>query len=277
MCLILFAHRAHPRYRLVLAANRDEFHDRPSVAAAEWEDAPGVFGGRDLRSGGTWLGVTSTGRWSAVTNYRDPSEFGRSGPSRGRLVADFLRSDATGEAYLEEVVREAHRYPGFNLLVGDGRDVFWTSNRLPRAAESAGHPPYHRLAAGVYGLSNHLLDTPWPKVERGRGGLSRLLEAADEPGPGTLLHLLMDRAVAADTDLPATGVPLDLERALSAPFITLPDYGTRASSALLIGTDASILLAERRFDGRGAAGGETLVRVAPPARPPSRPLDRSDP
>ena len=243
MCLILFAHRAHPRYRLVVAANRDEFYARPTAPAAPWPDAPEVVAGRDLRGGGTWMGIARSGRWAALTNYRDPAEQDHPGPSRGHLVADFLRAAVEPARYLEELLPRAAEYAGFNLLVGDADGVLWFSNR-------AGTPPV-LLTPGVYGVSNHLLDTPWPKVLRGKRELARLLaDGAVEADP--LLDLLLDRAYAADHELPATGVGRERERVLSASFIASPGYGTRASTALLVEHDGSALLAERTFE-QGAA------------------------
>jgi uncharacterized protein with NRDE domain len=237
MCLILLAIDTHPRYPLVIAANRDEFYARPTSAARWWEDAPEVLAGRDLRSGGSWMGVTRAGRWAAVTNYRDPSEFGRSAPSRGALVSDFLRGDLGPEAYLRRLLPRAEEFNGFNLLVGDLDEVWWLSNRATGPV---------RVEAGVHGLSNHLLDTPWPKVERGTRELTRIL-AGPDPSPDTLLDLLLDRTLAADHQLPETGMDRDRERALSPAFILTPDYGTRASTALLLDRDGELRFQERSF------------------------------
>lgn len=235
MCLILFALSAHPRYSLVLAANRDEFFARPTRAAHWWEDAPEVLAGRDLRGGGSWLGVTKRGRWAAVTNFREPGSIRADAPSRGALVSDFLRGDLPPERYLEDLLARAGDFNGFNLLVGDASGAWWLSNR------GDGVLP---VAPGVHGLSNHLLDTPWPKVERGRRELERVLAA---PEPDALLDLLLDRTLAADHLLPETGVGRELERELSASFILTPDYGTRSSTALLLSRDGTALLRERTF------------------------------
>jgi uncharacterized protein with NRDE domain len=240
MCLVLLAHEAHPRYRLVVGANRDEFYARPTQPAGWWPDAPGVLAGRDLREGGSWMGVTREGRWAAVTNYRESPPQRAGAPSRGELVGDYLRGDESPGAYLARLRPRAQRYSGFNLLVGEPGTLHWTSNRS--VEPSPGRP----LSPGVYGLSNHLLDTPWPKVERGKRALQALLRSPDlEPAP--LLDLLLDRTFAADHDLPDTGVGLDLERALSSMFIVSPDYGTRSSTALLIDHDGHGLLVERGY------------------------------
>ncbi|MEX2572030.1 MAG: NRDE family protein [Gemmatimonadota bacterium] len=250
MCLVLFAHDIHPAYSLVLAANRDEFHDRPTAPAGMWDDAPEVLGGRDLRMGGTWLAVTRSGRWAAVTNYRDPSEFERLARSRGHLVSDFVTGRQSPEGYLAELEAARGDFSGYNLLAADRHRVFWSSNRAP------GSTPRRPLGAGIYGLSNHLLDTPWPKVTRGKTALSDLIASPDDLAPERLLDLLLDRTLAAEHELPATGVTLELERALSAAFIRTPGYGTRSSTALLIRRDGGIHFAERRFDEKGETVGE---------------------
>lgn len=237
MCLILLAHAAHPEYRLVLAANRDEFYDRPTAPAARWPEAPHVVAGRDLRGGGTWLGVAEGGKWAAVTNYRDPAEFGRTGPSRGRLVADYLRHPESPERYVSRVAEEMHEMSGFNLLVGDAGSVWWISNRAPELAGP--------VRPGIHGVSNALLDTPWPKVVRGTAELERLVAPGETPEPARLTAILLDRTEAADHELPDTGVERDLERALSSPFISTPGYGTRSSTVLLIHSSGRAELVER--------------------------------
>lgn len=232
MCTLLFAVDAHPRYRLVVAANRDEFYARPTEAVRWWPDAPDVLAGRDLQAGGTWLGVTRGGRWAALTNIRDPKDVRVGAPSRGALVAEFLRGDAPPEDYLRAI--EARRYPGFNLVVGDADGTWYLSQRSDAL---------RRLEPGVYGVSNGLLGAPWPKVERGEASLRALL-ARPEIGAGELLALLADPTPAADAELPDTGVGLALERALSPLFVAMPGYGTRSSTALLIEVGGQALLRE---------------------------------
>lgn len=243
MCLILFAYEAHPDYRLVLAANRDEFYARPTATAAAWADAPQVVAGRDLCAGGTWMGVTLQGRWAALTNFRDPLEFGREGPSRGRLVADYLVGESSPEVYLSGLRPRASDFNGFNLLAGDQDSLFWYSNRAPGVGQ--------RLAPGTYGLSNHLLDTAWPKVTRGKAALAQLLRDASTLEPDDLLAVLLDRTYAADHELPDTGLARDRERMLSSLFIVSPEYGTRSSTALLIARDGHVLLVERTYEHGG--------------------------
>ena len=226
MCLILLAYRCHPGHELVVAANRDEFHDRPTAPLAFWEDVPQVLAGRDLKEGGTWMGVTRAGRFAAITNYREHGRVLSNAPSRGHLVSAYLQDSIPAEAYLERLLPQASRYNGFNLLLGDAAGLYYYSNR-------AGAPQL--LPPGWHGLSNHLLDTPWPKLKRGVSLLRGALDAYSDPAPDDLLSLLMDRAPASDLELPRTGVPLEWERWLSPIFIDAPGYGTRSSTLLLAG------------------------------------------
>jgi uncharacterized protein with NRDE domain len=244
MCLILIAHRADPRYRLVVAANRDEFFRRPTAAADYWSDAPHVLGGRDLEKGGTWMGVATDGRWAAVTNFRDGASPEPGTRSRGGLVAGYLSGSARAQAYMASMERGVHEYHGFNLLAGDDAGVHYLSNKDDGS---------RMLAAGVYGLSNHLLDSPWPKVERGKLALREALAGAAKPDGliETLLTALSDRSIAEERALPSTGIGKDWERRLSAAFIGAPGYGTRASTVLLIDHDGEVNFRERSFGERG--------------------------
>ncbi len=251
MCLILFAHRAHPAYRLVVAANRDEWFRRPTASAAFWVDAPEIFAGRDLEQHGTWLGVTTTGRFAAITNFRDPGSHRPDAPSRGRLVSDFLRARATPAAYLERLGSDAASYNGFSLLVGDGASLCFFSNREGEV---------RRLEPGVYGLSNSLLDVPWPKVRLGKDRLTRQLNARVDAD--ALLALLDDTRTAADDDLPRTGVSSEWERKLSALRIVADGYGTRSSTALLVGAEGDVSIAERSFDEDGREQSTVRERFA---------------
>jgi uncharacterized protein with NRDE domain len=239
MCLILFAHRAVPGHALVLAANRDEFFARPTESANYWTDAPHVLAGRDLEKGGTWMGVTRDGRWAAVTNFRDATCPETGTRSRGELVARYLMEGSPAAAYAAAVASAGAEYHGFNFLVGDGEGVHYISNRGARPQV---------LQPGIYGLSNHLLDTPWPKVERGKREMESLLGGYPEDPTERLLAVLADRRPAAAEDLPETGVSRDREKLLSASFIRAPGYGTRASSVLLIAYSGEASLRERSFD-----------------------------
>lgn len=245
MCLILFAYEAHPSYRLILAANRDEFYERPTGPAAFWPDAPGLLAGRDLRHGGTWLGVTRAGRFAALTNYRDPSAKLDGARSRGGLVTDFLKNRQPPAHYAREVAATAAAYDGFNLLAGDAQTLYYFSNR-------GGAPS--KLAPGVYGLSNHLLDTPWPKVARGKRALGEVIGTGDALAPEAVIEILFDRVRAADAELPDTGVGVEVERVLSPLFIASPGYGTRSSTVVLIDREGKLTFVERSFGGGSDAG-----------------------
>ena len=235
MCLILIAYRVHPGYELLVAANRDEFHHRPTAPLAFWGDSPQVLAGRDLKEGGAWMGFTRTGRFAALTNYRDPSHVLPDAPSRGYLVRDYLQGVESACDYLDRLTSCAPAYNGFNLLLGDETGLYYYSNRAGGV---------QALTPGVYGLSNHLLDTPWPKLQRGRNALWRVLDHGSEPTPDALLSLLTDRTPAPDAELPSTGVPLEWERWLSPIFIDAPGYGTRSSTALLVKARRRALMVE---------------------------------
>ena len=251
MCLIYLAWRRHPRYPLVVAANRDEYHTRPAAPAHWWEDAPGVLAGRDLEAGGTWMGITRGGRFAAVTNYHDPAAGRRAGaPSRGALVGAFLTGGESAPEYLDRVVEEGHRYNGFSLLAMDGETLAFASNRSPEAM---------RLDPGVYGLSNHLLDTPWPKVTSGKAELERLVAKPGVRVPD-LLALLAPRereeALCADT-----GSDLGRMQWHSSRFILGGPYGTRASTVVLLDAGGAGIFVERSFDACGAVTGEARFEL----------------
>jgi len=249
VCLILFAHRAHLAYRLVVAANRDEWFCRPTAPAAFWPDAPHVLAGRDLEAKGTWLGVTRSGRFAALTNFRDAESRRTDLPSRGALVSDFLTSDVAPEEYLRSLRAQAGRYNGFSLLVADARSVRYLSNRKGAARE---------LPSGVYGLSNYLLDAPWPKVRAGKARLAAHLEG--RVSAERLLEILDDTHEAPDDDLPRTGVSLEWERQLSPIRILAGAYGTRSSTVVLVSAEGEIDFLERSFDPSGAESGSVRER-----------------
>jgi len=253
MCLILLAWRAHPEYPLVFAGNRDEAYERPSAAAEFWADDPQIFGGRDLEKGGTWLGITRPGRMAAVTNYRDGPGAAAMPRSRGELTANFLRESEEPRAYLERVAPGAEDYGGFTLIVGDPDRLLAFSNRGSAIEE---------LAPGVHGVSNHLPNTPWPKVVRGKQRLTELLNAGEAELVDGLFHALADRTVAPDAKLPDSGVGLQRERELSPAFVAGDRYGTRASTVMLVSRSNEVLFVERRFGARGAPLGEGSRRFA---------------
>lgn len=244
MCLALVALDAHPRYRCVIAANRDEFHARAATPAHWWGN--GILAGRDLAAGGTWFGVTRTGRWALITNFREGVPRDPNAPSRGGLVTHMLRDEASPLRAAAALLPEGGRYHGFNLLVGAGGHAAFASNRASGALE---------LGAGIHGLSNHLLDTPWPKLVRGKARLKAWL-ADDDPSLAAAFALLADRVPVRDGALPSTGVSARWERLLSSPFIVSAEYGTRCSTLLMIAADGSARFVERSFDAGGDATGE---------------------
>ncbi|HUU73841.1 MAG TPA: NRDE family protein [Burkholderiales bacterium] len=247
MCLIVFAWKAHPRYSLVLAANRDEVFDRPSARLDYWDDQPDVLGGRDIEKGGTWFATNVDGRWAAVTNFRESQPAAPSSWSRGHLVSGYVASQASAAEYARDISEPLPRYSGCNLLVGDAQALFYASNRDQRHTGAR----IEKLSPGVHGLSNHLLNTPWPKVQRCKRSLQALLGAGKSGISDDLFHLLADRTPANDDELPATGVSHTRERMLSSPFIVSKGYGTRASTVLLVDNDGTCVMQERSFGSDG--------------------------
>jgi uncharacterized protein with NRDE domain len=251
MCLVLVVWRVHPRYSCAVAANRDEFHARPTAPAEWWPHRPQILAGRDLEAGGTWLGLTRTGRFAALTNYRDPEQRRAQAPSRGTLVTSMLESGATvaeGLAYLRRVGAD---YNAFNLIFSDGERLGIYESVLGRGRE---------LAPGIYGLSNHLLDTPWPKVQNAKGRLQAALD--DMTGTAPLLGLLRDDRPAPDAQLPRTGVSLEWERLLSSAFVRAPDYGTRCSTIVRIETQGRAYFDEWSWNSVGADIGKISLQFA---------------
>lgn len=228
MCLILFAYKVHPKNKLIVAANRDEFYERPTAPAHFWEDHPHILAGRDLRKLGTWMGVTRNGRFAALTNYRDPNEVTEGKRSRGDLVADFLKGSASPADFMNRASAHRSSYPGYNLLAGNLEELLYYSNVEDRV---------ELLQPGIYGVSNHVLDTEWPKVKKGKEGLSALLDNAEGNLAENLFTLLRNADPAPDDRLPKTGVSLEWERILSPLFIKSDGYGTRSSTVLLMSKD----------------------------------------
>jgi uncharacterized protein with NRDE domain len=239
VCLVVLGLKAHPLYPLVVAANRDEFLARPSAPAAFWPGSGGVLAGRDLSAGGTWLGVTRSGRFAALTNVRDPRNVLAAAPSRGAIVAGFLLASDAPLPHLRRVAADPVRRNGYNLLAGEGGRLAWHSN--------AGGEP-REVAPGVHAVSNALLDTPWPKTRRAAARLGEVLARAGEIDPEELFGILSDRTGAPDVELPDTGVGLAAERLLASPFIVSPGYGTRGSTVLLVSRGGRATFLERRYD-----------------------------
>ncbi|HSL18405.1 MAG TPA: NRDE family protein [Methylomirabilota bacterium] len=255
MCLLVVAWQADPELPLVLAGNRDEFHHRPAAPAGWWEAPGGVVGGRDLEAGGSWLALHRSGRIAVVTNFREPLADSPGRRSRGELVVGAVTSEGPLEAWLNRLAGRGDDYGGFNLVVGDGRELHVVSNR---GGDRRCLPP------GVYGLSNHLLDTPWPKVAAAKARLRRWLADPRRDREG-LFGILADRQPAPDDELPDTGVPEAWERLLSSAFIVSPRYGTRASTVVLVRADGGTELVERRFAPDGSCTGESAFEVPGPS------------
>jgi uncharacterized protein with NRDE domain len=267
MCLILVAWRAHTDYPLVLAANRDEFHARAAAPAAWWPQ-PDILAGRDLSAGGTWLGVARDGRFAALTNYRDPAIAQRDAPSRGELVPATLASALPVQQRLQQLRRTGGNYNPFNLIFSDGEQL-----AIFESVAGDGRV----LQPGVYGLSNHLLDTPWPKVRHAKSALGEAMTQL--PDERSLLALLRDERQADESQLPRTGVSLEWERLLSSAFIRAPAYGTRCSSIVLMNRHGAVRFSEWSWDESGALSGqvEQQFEIEAPRRATATPPPLADP
>lgn len=245
MCLIVFAWKSHPEYKLILGANRDEFHGRPSQGAQWWPDLPDILGGRDLQAGGTWLAAARSGRFAAVTNYREQQK-ARSGlRTRGEIVTNFVSRDVDAQTFVAAFADDI--YAGVSILAADQENICYTSNR--------GDAPV-TLAPGVYGLSNASLDTPWSKLTRSKAALAALIDS-DQVNTTGLLRLLADKTPAANSEVEESELPFRLARALTAPFIVADTYGTRCSTVLLMSNDGRVDFCERRFAADGSASGDS--------------------
>jgi uncharacterized protein with NRDE domain len=252
MCLILFAFRAHADYPLVIAANRDEAYARPTAPAAFWHDHPRVYGGRDLESSGTWLALTTMGRFAAVTNFRDGYPKGVAPRSRGDIASTFLTGDENAKSYLESVAARGADYAGFCTLAGDLDALWFLSNRRNGVT---------RVEPGVHGLSNHLLDTPWPKVMQGRQELESHLRSDKSTLTEQLYAMLADRTAALPEALPDTGMGMPREKQLAPKFIAVDDrYGTRASTVVIVDRKDNVTYSERSFGANGKFLGEVTRR-----------------
>jgi uncharacterized protein with NRDE domain len=265
MCLLVIAWRVHPRYRLVVAANRDEFHERPTEPMAQWPPPDDLIAGRDLRAGGTWLGVDRRRRFGIVTNFRELQRPAPGAPTRGNLIPGYLRNPAPVTQYIHNLEAVAEQYSGFNLLLTDHDSLWYVSNRAPRFAQS--------LPPGIYGLSNQLLDTPWPKLQRVRRRFDALINQNDSLSEEALFAILADPTQAGvDDTLPDTGLSPEWEQLVSSPFISNGEYGTRCSTLVRIDGQGALCLNERRFGPHGIFLGETRFDLLPNEWPP-RPLN----
>lgn len=237
MCLIFISLHHHATYKLIVAANRDEFYQRKTATADYWKEYPSIVGGRDLEASGTWMAMNTNGRIGMVTNYRDLKNLKQQAPSRGALVSEFLIGGEKPNDYLQKVEPTASLYNGFNLLVGDADELWYLSNYKTGI---------ERVAPGIHGLSNALLDTPWPKVENGKEAFAQAIESEVEPEK--LFELLKNEQRASDEQLPDTGVGLERERMLSSMFIKSPGYGTRCSTVVLVDRKNTVRYVERVYD-----------------------------
>jgi len=238
VCLVNFHFQDYRFYKLIVVANRDEFYDRATATADFWEDYPDILGGRDLLHTGTWLGMTRGGRFAALTNYRDPNE-GQRRFSRGDIVRDFLAESDAPVHFIQKISNNKENYGGYNIVVGDGNHLFHYNNVLDEMNE---------ITSGTHSLSNHTLNTPWPKVAKGKKRLSEYVQSCPgEVAVNSLFDIISDQTMADDLELPETGVGLEMERLLSPMFIKIPNYGTRSSTVLLTDKENHVTFVERTF------------------------------
>ena len=237
MCLVVFANNVHKDYKFIFAANRDEFYNRPTKQAEFWSENPDLLAGKDLQAGGTWMGITKQGRFAAITNFRDLKNHRTDAPSRGNLTLDFLVNDIEPEEYYSKLKSELNRYNGLNLILGNVDELYYFSNK------SEG---LKKLEPGIYGISNALLNSPWPKVEKSKQYLKKLVEQQDIH-PWELLNLLYDTTIAKDDSLPDTGVGMELERLLSPVFTKMEKYGTRCSTVIMVDKNNNVKFVEKTF------------------------------
>jgi uncharacterized protein with NRDE domain len=235
MCLLLFALQSHSHYKLIVAANRDEFYNRPTAPAQWWKESPFLLAGQDVKEGGTWMGITRQGKFAAITNYRDDTPRNEDSPSRGFIVKDYLTENLATLDFLKKLERSASKFNGFNLVIGDINQIYFYSNRQEKI---------ELLSPGLYGLSNGLLNTPWFKVTKGREKLRQILTRDGMLTRENLLDLLQDRAMAPEDRLPKTGVSKEWEKILSPIFIASPLYGTRSSTVLMVDRENQVLFVE---------------------------------
>lgn len=239
MCLIIFSWKNHPKYPLILAANRDEFYNRKTRPAQFWEEKPGILAGKDLEAGGTWMGISKTGRIAMITNYRDLSNIRPDAPSRGKLVLNYLTSEEKSKEYLTPFEKPGNPFNGYNLIVGNPEELFYQSNYSEKGIE--------KIPTGVHGLSNALLNTPWPKLELGKKKLQNIIKA-DDIDPESLFTMMYNDHCFPDKELPDTGIGIEKEKMLSSMFIKSPNYGSRCSTVLLIDLHGNAIFVERTYN-----------------------------
>ena len=239
MCLIVMAYKHHPDYKLIFAANRDEFYERPAAPAAFWKEEPSLLAGKDLKEGGTWCGITKTGRLAAITNYRDMKSIKKDAPSRGKIVTDFLSGTSSPELYGKALKDSADQYNGYSLVFGDKSSLYFFSNRKKEMVE---------IKSGIHGLSNHLLNTPWYNVERSKILFKQAIEKGNNNLTEELFKLLSDNTPSTDDNLPDTGLDPEMERAISSIFTKTEVYGTRSSTVMLIDNNDNVNFIEKSLD-----------------------------
>ena len=237
MCLIVFANNVHPKYKLIFAANRDEFYERPTTSAEFWKDHTELLAGKDLQAGGTWMGITKKGKFAAITNFRDLKNHIPEAPSRGKITLNFLINNDQPEEYYNSLKPELNSFNGFNLIFGNIDELYYFSNKTDG---------FQKLNPGIHGISNALLDTPWPKVEKSKKQIEILLNQ-NEIHPWEVMNILYDVTKANDENLPNTGVGIELERILSPVFISSEKYGTRCSTVVIVDKDNNVRFIEKTY------------------------------
>lgn len=238
MCLLFLSYKESQEYPLIIAANRDEFLDRPTASLDFWDEEQKILAGKDLQGGGTWLGVASDLRFGAITNYRDGRRLAKNGPSRGEIILQFLEDRKNAKEFMDELASVSSQYDGFNLILGNPDGLYYHSNQQEGVKE---------LSPGFYGLSNHLLDTPWPKIRKGKSMLSSLMTGVQEVDRNSIFEALRDTRSAMDADLPDTGVGIMWERLLSSIFINSPNYGTRSSAIITVNHKGQVTFSEKSY------------------------------
>lgn len=237
MCLIFVAFNQHPDYPLIIAANRDEYFNRPTLPLGFWEENPNILAGKDLQAGGTWMGVTQSGYFALLTNYRDPSNIISGAPSRGKLVSDYLLGQFNPASYLQALFSSSSKYNGYNIILGTLDDPWYFSNQENNIV---------RLGSGIYGLSNAFLDTKWPKTEIGKEDFKHIIKQ-DDISIEDLFEMMNNKTLADDNELPETGIGYEIEKQLSSMFIEMDGYGTRNTTLLLKHKSGKIEMIERTY------------------------------